>query len=121
MSFLNFNKSPVAYGAIMYNGSTAGTLSCYPLFTSLANLASLTSISTSGSGTISIADVDDYWTVMPGYKIIVYPNVSYGGTSVLTGDNTTGVAPATYTMSPNQNTASSVQLYFKGTLIAQPS
>ena len=121
MSFLNYNRTPVTYGAIMYNGSASGTVSCYPLFTSLANLAELTSISNAGSGTISIADIDDYWTVMPGYKIIVYPNVSYGGTIVLTGDNTSGVSPATYVISPNQNTASSVQLYFKGTLIVQPS
>jgi hypothetical protein len=122
MSFLNYNRTPVTYGAIMYNGSPGfGTSSCYPLFTSLANLAALTSISSTGSGTISIADIDDYWTVMPGYKIIVYADVNYTGTIVLTGDNTSGVAPTTYTLSPNYNLASSVELYFKGTLIVQPS
>ena len=108
MSFLNFNKSPVAYGAIMYNGSAGGMASCYPLFTSQSSLA-------------IINDIDDYWRVTPGYKIIVYDSVSYGGTILLTGDNTSGVVPTTYVMNPNYNRASSIQLYFKGTLIAQPS
>lgn len=122
MSFLNYNRTPVTYGAIMYNGSAgAGTSSCYPFFTSLANLAALPSISSAGSGTISIADIDDYWTVMPGYKLLVYAGEGYTNTVLLTGDNTSGVAPTTYTLSPNYNLASSVELYFKGTLIVQPS
>jgi hypothetical protein len=107
MSFLNFNKSPVAYGAIMYNGSAGGMASCYPFFTSQSSLA-------------IINDIDDYWTVMPGYKIIVYDSVSYAGTTLLTGDNTNGVAPTTYKIS-SPNLASSIQLYFKGILIVQPS
>ncbi len=107
MSFLNFNKSPVAYGAIMYNGSTAIMEASYPFFTSQSNLS-------------FINDVDDYWTVMPGYKLIVYADASYGGTILLTGDNTNGVAPTNY-VSSSRNLASSLQLYFKGTLIVQPS
>ena len=106
MSFLNFNKSPVAYGAIMYNGSTGGMASCYPLFTSQSSLA-------------IINDIDDYWTVMPGYKIIVYTD-GIGSAILLTGDNTNGVSPTTYKIS-SPNLASSIQLYFKGILIAQPS
>jgi hypothetical protein len=120
MSFLNFNKSPVAYGAIMYNGSTGGTEACYPFFTSQSNLASLTSISSSGTGTISIGDIDDYWTVMPGYKLIVYADGSHGGAILLTGDNTNGVAPTNY-VSSSRNQASSLKLFFNGTEIAQPS
>ena len=107
MTFLNFNKSPVAYGAIMYNGSAAaGIASCYPLFTSQSFLS-------------VINDVDDYWTVMPGYKLIVYSH-GIGDTTLLTGDNTNGVAPVTYKIS-SPNLASSIQLYFKDTLIVQPS
>jgi hypothetical protein len=107
MSFLNFNKSPVAYGAIMYNGSSGGMGSCYPVFTSQSSLA-------------IINDVDDYWTVMPGYKIVVFADGSYGGATLLTGDNTNGVSPTTYKIS-SPNLASSIQLYFKGILIVQPS
>jgi hypothetical protein len=110
MTFLNFNKSPVAYGAIMYNGSAGpGIASCYPFFTSQTILSSF------------INDVDDYWTVMPGYKLIVYADAAYGGATLLTGDNTNGVAPVSYTMNPNYNLASSLQLFFKGTRIDQPS
>lgn len=107
MSFLNFNKSPVAYGAIMYNGSTAVMEACYPFFTSQSNLS-------------FINDVDDYWTVMPGYKLIVYADGSYGGTTLLSVDNTNGVTPTTYLIS-SPNLASSLKLFFKGTEIAQPS
>lgn len=107
MSFLNFNKSPVAYGAIMYNGSTGGTEACYPFFTSQSNLS-------------FINDVDDYWTVMPGYKLIVYADPSYGGAILLSVNNKNGVAPTNY-VSSSRNVASSLQLFFKDDLIAQPS
>jgi hypothetical protein len=120
MAFLNSNRFPLTYGAIMYNGTVDGTSSCYPVFTSLSNLAALTSKSDSGSGTINISDVDDYWTVMPGYKIVVYGLTGYTGTLLLTGDNTSGASPATFKIS-SPNNASSIQLYFKGTLIAQPA
>jgi hypothetical protein len=118
MSFFNSLVQRVGYGAIMYNGSGAGLTSCYPFFTSQSNLEALTSISSSGAGTINIADVDDYWTVMPGYKLEVYLNVSYGGSLLLTGNNTNGTVPVNYTLVPNQ--ASSIKLYFNNILIDQP-
>ncbi len=106
MTFRNFNKSPVAYGAIMYNGSTGGMEAGYPFFTSQSNIS-------------VVNDVDDYWTVMPGYKLIVYAD-GFDSAIVLTGDNTNGVAPVTYVSSP-RNLASSLRLYFKDILIVQPS
>ena len=121
MSFLNFNKNPVAYGAIMYNGSAGGIASCYPVFTSLSNMSALKSISSTGSsGTITINDIDDYWTVMPGYKLEVYNDTLYS-TLILIGDNTSGLSPANYIVNPQYNLASSLKLYFKGTLINEPS
>ncbi len=117
MSYFNSLVQRVGYGAIMYNGSSTGIVSCYPFFTSRPNLTALTSISTSGAGTISINDVDDYWTVMPGYKLEVYNNAFYGSL-LLTGDNTNGVVPINYVISANQ--ASSIKLYFNNTLIDQP-
>jgi hypothetical protein len=108
MTFLNFNKSPVAYGAIMYNGSAGpGIASCYPFFTSQTILSSF------------INDVDDYWTVMPGYKLIVYTD-GLDSAILLSVDNTNGVAPTTYKIS-SPNLASSLRLFFKDTLIVQPS
>jgi len=106
MTFLNFNKSPVAYGAIMYNGSTGGMEAGYPLFTSQSNIS-------------VINDVDDYWTVMPGYKLIVYTD-GLDSAILLSVDNTNGVAPTTYKIS-SPNLASSLRLFFKDTLIVQPS
>jgi hypothetical protein len=121
MSFLNFNKNPVAYGAIMYNGSAAGGIaSCYPFFTSRTDIGALTSRSTSSSGTITIDNIDDYWTVMPGYKLLVYTNPNYTTLS-LTGDNTSSVSPVTYAMNPNFNLASSIQLYYNNILINDPN
>ncbi len=116
MSFFNSRLQRVGYGAIMYNGSASGLSSCYPFFTSHSNLGALTSISSSGAaGTISIADVDDYWTVMPGYKIVLYNDINYTSTSY-TSDNTTGVVPINYKIS-SPNTIASFQLFFNNTLI----
>jgi hypothetical protein len=112
------SSTPVTYGAIMYNGDSTALASCYPFFTSQPNIAALTSISGSGAGTITINDVDDYWTVMPGYKIVLYNDIIYGGTFV-TSDNTSGSVPINYKPT-SPNTVSSFQLYFKNTLIDQP-
>ena len=120
MSFFNSLVNPVGYGAIMYNGNSTSISSCYPLFTSQTNLALLPSTSSSGAGTISIAGVDDYWTVMPGYKLEVYNGTWHTGTIILTGDNTNGVVPYNYSTSTKANLASSIKLYFKGALIDEP-
>ena len=119
MSFFN-SLTPVGYGAILYNGSASGRASCYPIFTSRSNFFALTSLSSSGAGTINISDIDDYWTVMPGYKLEVYADAGYSGTLLLTGNNTSGTVPVNY-LNPSGNSASSIKLYFKGTLIEQPS
>lgn len=116
---LSSTRAYTGYGTIMYNGNSAALSSCYPFFTSQSNLSALTSISSAGAGTISIVDIDDYWVVMPGYKIILYTDINYISTSY-TSDNTSGTVPINYKIAP-PNTISSVQLYFKGTLIAQPS
>jgi hypothetical protein len=116
MSFFNSRLKRIGYGAILYNGDPSAVSSFYPFFTSQPNLAALPSISSSGAaGTISIADVDDYWTVMPGYKIVLYNDVNYTSTSY-TSDNTSGVVPINYKISP-PNTIASFQLFFNNTLI----
>ena len=120
MSFFNSLVQRIGYGAIMYNGNSSALVSCYPFFTSRSNFTALPSLSSSGTATtISINDVDDYWTVMPGYKLEVYNGMFYSAGILLTGDNTTGVVPVNYTISP-ANQASSIKLYFNNTLIQDP-
>lgn len=114
MSSLLYNDRPFGYGAIMYNGSSSSISNCYPFFTSQFTLGSLTSISSSGAGTISVGDVDEYWTVMPGYKLIVYTNSAFVGPILLTADNTNGSVPVNYPI-PSPNNASSIRLFFNGT------
>ncbi len=103
----------------MYNGNSTAIAACYPFYTSQSDFNAMTSISSSGLGTISIGDFDNYWTVMPGYKLEVYSNNNYGGTLLLNGDNTSGTVPVNYMTSPADQ-ASSIKLFFKGTLIEQP-
>jgi fibronectin-binding autotransporter adhesin len=117
MPFFNSLVQRIGYGAIMYNGNSTSITSCYPFFTSQSLLGSLTSLSSSGLGTISITDIDNYWTVMPGYKLEVYADNNYGG-AVVTYDNTTGVVPVNYTRA-SPDIASSIKLYFNNTLIEQ--
>ena len=114
MSSLLYNGRPVGYGAIMYNGSSSSIANCYPFFTSQSNLLTLTSISSSGAGTISMNDIDEYWTVMPGYKIVLYADTAFGGAILFTGDNTSGSVPVNYPI-PSPNNASSIRLFFNGT------
>lgn len=114
MASLLYNGLPVGYGAIMYNGSSSSIANCYPFFTSQSNLLTLTSISSSGAGTISMNDIDEYWTVMPGYKIVLYADAAYGGAILLTGDNTSGSVPVNYPIA-TPNNASSIRLFFNGT------
>ena len=116
MSSLLYNGRPIGYGAIMYNGSSTGITSCYPFFTTQITIGSLTSISSSGSGTISVGDIDEYWMVMPGYKLIVYTNSAFIGPILLTADNTSGSVPVNYPIA-TPNNATSIRLYFNGTQI----
>jgi hypothetical protein len=110
------SRIPLPYGAIMYNGDSTSIVSCYPFCTSQPNISTLLSITNSGAaGTISVADVDDYWTVMPGYKIVLYNDINYTSTSY-TSDNTSGIVPINYKINP-PNTIASFQLYFNNTLI----
>jgi len=121
MPFFNSLVQRIGYGAIMYNGNSTSILSCYPFFTSLSNFTALTARSSSGAATtISINDVDDYWTVMPGYKLEVYAGAFYSSGILFTGDNTTGVVPINYLSPSPQNQASSIKLYFNNTLIQDP-
>jgi len=111
-----YNNRPVGYGAIMYTGQCT-----YPFFTSHPNISALSGVNSTGSSTtFSLADLDDYWIVMPGYKVIVYYDAYFSGTTS-TYDNTLGTsimynnnAPAAY------DKASSLQLYYNNVIIPYP-
>ena len=57
-------------------------------------------------------DQDSAWWVLPGYKIIVYSDSNYQGTSFIV-DNTYGFNNMCK-MSDNPNTVNSIKLYYKG-------
>ena len=111
MSFLN-NDKPIGYGAIMYSGTSTYIIYSYPFFTSQPNISALPGVDIIGNGTtISVADTDNYWLVMPGYKLELYSNTLYNALFT-TYNNTTGITPVNYTPT-TANTVSSFKLYYK--------
>jgi len=89
-------------GAMLYNGREAS----YPIYESCSTLHGLTY-----KNSISLGDIDDTWSVLPGYKIIVYQHSNYSGTNFVI-DNTNG-SVAKYHKSSTPNDASSLQLFYK--------
>ena len=115
MSFLN-NGIPIGYGAIMYNGGPTGIPHSYPFFTSQPNISALPGVDMNGNATtINMENVDDYWHVMPGYKLELFDNTSYN-TLLFTYDNTTGITPVNYKPT-TPNAISSLKLYYKNVLL----
>lgn len=115
MSIL-YNNRPVGYGALVYSGQ-----STYPFFTSQPDISALSGVNSIGSSTtINVADFDDFWIVMPGYKAIVYYDANFSGTTS-TYDNTLGTSVmANNNAAAAYDKASSLQLYYKGILIPFP-
>lgn len=119
MSSFTFNGLPIGYGTIMYNGNSSTITNSYPFFTSQSNLGLLPSIdSLNVSSTLSQQYIDDYWLVMPGYKLELYSNADYNSLSA-TYDNSSGVGPVNYKPT-SANGTSSFKLYYKGVLIPYP-
>lgn len=113
--YISGSKVPITYGAIMNNSTSDVTVSTLNIYTSISNLSDAYVPKVDSHN-----DVDDYFIVMPGYKLIVYLDVN-GGSSY-TMDNTNGVAPSFKKSSevapkinevPQINAASSVRLYYK--------
>ena len=116
MSFLN-NGKPIGYGAIMYNGTGNGIAHSYPFFASQPNISVLPGVDMSGNATtIDTDNEDDFWLVMPGYKLELFDNTSYN-TLLFTFDNTTGITPVNNVLSSNYNKVSSLKLYYKNVLL----
>ncbi len=109
MALYKLNGVNFLYGAIMYNNtSSPNTTRAYPFFTSRSNF---------NVNDLSQNDADNSWLVMPGFKIEVYVDASYGGT-VTTYNNTNGFAPTLYSASSN---TSSIKLFFNNVLLIEPS
>ena len=56
---------------------------------------------------------DDAWLIHPGYKVILYRAVNYGGTYV-TLDNTAGLYVKMFNLTSYQNHTYSFKAYYKG-------
>ena len=91
------NINPATPGAYLFNSSYGS----FPIFSSITNYA-----------TFGMNDIDDFYLVMPGYKIIVYVNDNYGGNST-TIDNTASSTIIILATS-NVNQGSSCKLYYNG-------
>lgn len=83
-------------GAYMLNGSRNAGYEWHPISCSQYHLRN--------------PDNDDVWVVYPGYKIVIYANDGYGGSSY-TINNYSGSSPS-YVESSSANNANSVKLYY---------
>ena len=110
MALYKLNGVNFLYGAIMYNTTSSpnNKRRAYPFFTSRSNFA---------VNDLSQNAADNNWLVMPGFKLEVYVNASYGGT-VTTYDNTNGFKPTLYNASSN---TTSIKLFFNNVLLIEPS
>jgi hypothetical protein len=97
------HKSSSFYpGAFLINSGNGS----FPIFCSIDNFS-----------TWGMNDIDNYYLVMPGYKLLTYPSSGYvlSSTTSQNGiyDNTTGESPLYYN-STYADHGSSCKLYFKG-------
>lgn len=105
--YISGSKVPITYGAIMNNSDSYITASTLNIYTSISNLSDAYVPKVDSHN-----DVNDYFIVMPGYKLIVYEDVNHNGSSYPI-DNTTGTTPFFYRTEGAFNKASSVRLYYK--------
>lgn len=109
MAYRDNNNIPILPGAYMINygtgyGATNNVVIGFPIYGSIYSYASFFQ---SGSS-------DDWYMVLPGYKLVVYTQVGYGGTSY-TLDNTSGTTITEYPTNVtgrSSNTGNSCKLYY---------
>ena len=85
---------PIYPGAFMVNGGGS-----FPIFCSIANLQNC-----------YMSDIDNYYIIMPGYKLVVYADF-YPNGSFSSKDNYSSNKIINY-FSPYQNGTTSCRLYF---------
>lgn len=97
----------------MYSGQ-----STYPFFTSQPNISALPGVDMNGNATtITVADLDDYWVLMPGYRIEIFYSINYVSTQY-NYDNTTGKSVKAFqNIGSNYDKVSSFKLYYKNSQV----
>jgi hypothetical protein len=102
MSYL-YNGVPIMPGAYLVNGAsnTQNELFQLPIFGSVSILSDM-----------GFQNQDDAYYVLPGYKLVIYPDNNFGGTITQTLDNTSGTK-IMYSNTASFNNAQSVKLYYK--------
>lgn len=85
---------PIYPGAFMVNGGGS-----FPIFCSIANLQNY-----------YMSDIDNYYIIMPGYKLIVYADFYPNGYSTIKNNYTSNKIINFF--SPYQNGTTSCRLYF---------
>ena len=98
---LTRNGVPLIPGAWMINSYIH-----FPVYSSIASFSLL-----------GVNDVDDYWYVLPGYKLIVWSNANFtsdAGKTSKTCDNTNGTQIVIYTFQASgvPNTGDSCKLFY---------
>lgn len=94
------NDFPTTPGAYMTNSGSSGA--SFPIFCSINNL-----------NTYGMADIDDYWLVMPNYSLTIYADPNYSGTvQTISAQGTIQSVHST-----NTNRANAVRLYYNGAIL----
>ena len=106
MSFRDSNNIPIYPGAYYFNyGSNFGNAGngslIFPIYGSLSNY----------DIPYNSGDADNFYLVLPGFKIVVYINSNYGGDSS-TCDNTSGSQIKKYQLNSHPDQGSSCRLYY---------
>lgn len=83
-----------------------------PIFSSLADFGNCYGI--------DFQDKDEYFIVMPGFKLIVYRDINYAGTAFTIDATSTSSKKPIMDDNPNTNSASSCKLYFGSTELTTP-
>ena len=113
MSFTQ-NGFPIYPGAYIINGARNWNTPCVPIYSSILNYAAISNYLSNG---------DDWYLVLPKFKLTVFFDGNQGGTSYDL-DNNSGTKIKLYylepTANPNkQNQGDSCKLYYNGTEITE--
>ena len=108
MAFRDQNNIPIYPGAYYGNTGTLGdggnASAIFPIYGSIADF----------SRPYNSNSADNYYLVLPGFKLVVYSNTSYSSTTT-TYDNTSGTQIKTFVPSTTTDKGKSCKLYYNGT------
>lgn len=104
----SYNGVPIIPGAYLVNGTTTNTNTIYhmPIFSTISRVDFM-----------SFNDQDNLYYILPGYKLELFPNSNFGGTSSIL-DNTNGTK-IRYVNSPSPLTCTSLKMYYNNVEILE--